>query len=183
MFHLNFSAILLLSIFFGLQVDSQSVKVFTPPSSYKIPRVLYARALLLQHGKEDAATGVVKNGKVEPGTILATWENYSSEPPYFPIYKSTDKGKTWSEISKVKDAVNGWGLRYQPQLFELPIAMGGFPKGTILLSGSAIPEDLSVTQIDLYASTDRGSVNVFSLSNSRNRSLISVVSPGNSSPT
>ena len=161
MFHFNFCLFLLLSIFLGLQVESQSVKVYSPPSSYKIPRVLYARALLLQHGKEDTASQESKNGKVEPGTILATWENYSSEPPYFPIYKSTDKGKTWSEISRVKDQVNGWGLRYQPQLFELPMPMGGFPEGTILLAGSAIPEDLSVTQIDLYASTDRGSVNVF----------------------
>jgi hypothetical protein len=126
-------------------VAGQAATIYVPPSSYKIPRVLYARtALLTQDGQN--------------GTILATWENYSSEPPYFPIYKSTDQGGTWSEISKVKDQVNGWGLRYQPFLFELPEPIGGFPVGTILLAGSAIPENLSKTQIDLYASTDKGFV-------------------------
>jgi hypothetical protein len=146
MFGFNSFVLLFLSIFHGLHVEGQAVTIYSPPSSYKIPRVLYARTLLLEHKKEDA------------GTILATWENYSSEPPYFPIYRSTDKGRTWSEISKVKDEVNGWGLRYQPQLFELPEDIGGFPAGTILLAGSAIPENLAKTQIDLYASTDRGSV-------------------------
>lgn len=54
------------------------------------------------------------------------------------------------------DTVNGVGLRYQPFLYELPSAIGGFAKGTILCAGSSIPEDLSFTQIDLYASTDKG---------------------------
>jgi hypothetical protein len=127
-------------------VAGQAVTIYSPPSSYKIPRVLYARTMLLTQQDE------------HKGTILATWENYSSEPPYFPIYKSTDRGRTWSEISKVKDEVNGWGLRYQPFLFELPEPIGGFPAGTILLAGSAIPENLSKTQIDLYASTNKGFV-------------------------
>jgi hypothetical protein len=127
-------------------VAGQAVTIYAPPSSYKIPRVLYARTTLLTQQDE------------HNGTILATWENYSSEPPYFPIYRSIDQGRTWSEISKVKDEVNGWGLRYQPFLFELPEPIGGFPVGTILLAGSAIPENLAKTQIDLYASTDKGFV-------------------------
>jgi hypothetical protein len=115
--------------------------VYRPAASYKIPRVLYARTLALREGG-----------------ILATWEDYGPEPPYFPIYKSKDNGKTWTEISRVNDAVNGWGLRYQPFLYQLPEPFGGFPAGTILLAGSAIPQDLSKTQLDLYASTDLGSV-------------------------
>jgi hypothetical protein len=113
--------------------------IYRPPASYKIPRVLYARTLALREGG-----------------ILATWEDYGPEPPVFPIFKSKDNGKTWSEISRVKDAVNGWGLRYQPFLYQLPEPFGGFPAGTILLAGSAIPRDLSITQLDLYASTDLG---------------------------
>lgn len=117
-----------------------NVTIYSPPSSYKIPRVLYARTLLL---KSD-------------NVILATWENYGPEPPYFPIYQSTDQGRTWAEIGRVKDQVNGWGLRYQPFLYELPVEYGGFPAGTILCAGSAIPADLSVTQLELYASLDKG---------------------------
>jgi hypothetical protein len=113
--------------------------IYSPPSSYKIPRVLYARTLL-----------------TSDETLLATWEDYGPEPPYFPIYESKDEGRTWSEIGRVKDQKFGWGLRYQPFLYELPEEYGGFPAGTILCAGSAIPADLSVTQLELYASSDKG---------------------------
>ena len=91
--------------------------------------------------------------------------------PYFPIYRSTNGGQTWTEISRVQvswqmnllenradrqDTVNNWGLRYQPQLYVLPQAMGGFAAGTVLLAGNSIPGDLSKTKLDLYASTDNG---------------------------
>ncbi|KAF2396176.1 exo-1,5-alpha-L-arabinofuranobiosidase [Trichodelitschia bisporula] len=120
------------------------VTIFSPPSSYKIPRVLYARSLLLKEPTNDNRV------------ILATWENYSQEPPWFPIYQSTDLGRTWKEISKVHDQVKGWGLRYQPFLYELEEPIGDFEAGTLLISGSAIPADLSQTWIELYASKDRG---------------------------
>ena len=66
--------------------------VFDPPSDYIVPRTLYARTML--HSDQQ--------------TIYATWENYSPEGGnnplvYFPIYKSTDLGKTWEHISNVTD--------------------------------------------------------------------------------
>ncbi|ORY13961.1 hypothetical protein BCR34DRAFT_586178 [Clohesyomyces aquaticus] len=117
------------------------VVVYTPPSTYTDPRVLYTRTVQLPDGD-----------------ILATWENYSPEPPavYFPIHRSSDGGYTWKELSRVQDQVNGWGLRYQPVLYVLPEDIGEFPAGTVLLAGSSIPTDLSRTQIDLYASRDKG---------------------------
>lgn len=117
------------------------VTIFSPPADYNIPRVLYARSVLLDNGD-----------------LLATWENYSPEPPlvYFPIYKSSDHGKSWKHISNVTDQVNGWGLRYQPFLYELPQAIGNYSAGTILCAGNSIPTNLSNTQIDIYASTDKG---------------------------
>ncbi|KAG2417599.1 hypothetical protein HFD88_008818 [Aspergillus terreus] len=115
--------------------------LFQPPSNYTIPRTLYPR-----------------NEQLPNGDLLATWENYSPEPPavYFPIYRSTDHGQTWSELSQVHDTANGLGLRYQPFLYHLPERIGKFPAGTLLLAGSSIPTDLSSTQIDLYASRDEG---------------------------
>lgn len=119
------------------------VTIFSPPADYVIPRTLYARSVLLDNGD-----------------LLATWENYSREPKnnsvYFPIYKSSDHGKSWKHISNVTDQVNGWGLRYQPFLYELPQAVGNYSAGTILLAGNSIPTNLSNTQIDIYASTDKG---------------------------
>lgn len=117
--------------------------LYVPPSDYTDPRVLYARTVELTHSSN---------------TLLATWENYSPEPPlvYFPIWQSTDHGATWTHISNVTDQVNDWGLRYQPVLYELPVDFGGFAAGTVLLAGNSIPTNLSNTQIDLYASQDAG---------------------------
>ncbi|KAK7415799.1 hypothetical protein QQZ08_012239 [Neonectria magnoliae] len=134
----------LLSLALPLAAVAQTISnlsIFDPPSDYLDPQVLYARPL-----------------ELSDGTLLATWENYSPEPPmvYFPIVKSTDGGKSWKQISKVTDQVNGWGLRYQPFLYQLPQRFGKYPKGTILCSGSSIPTDLSVTLIEVYASLDKG---------------------------
>lgn len=41
-------------------------------------------------------------------------------------------------------------------MYVLPQAFGGYAAGTILLAGNSIPEDLSQTRIDVYASTDLG---------------------------
>lgn len=125
-----------------------NVTVFSPPANYTIPRTLYARTLLLNQDHE-------KN----PNVLLATWENYlpnNDSFPYFPIYQSLDGGHSWSERSRVYDQVNGWGLRYQPFLYELSHPIGNFSAGDILLAGNSIPDDLSLTQIDLYISHDKG---------------------------
>lgn len=118
-----------------------NVTIFTPPSNYTDPQVLYAR-----------------NVQLPNGDILATWENYSPEPPpvYFPIFRSSDYGRTWKPISKVQDTANHLGLRYQPFLYYLPEPIGAYPAGTLLLAGNSIPTDLSSTHIDLYASSDSG---------------------------
>ncbi|KAI1653703.1 glycoside hydrolase family 93 protein [Daldinia decipiens] len=121
--------------------ELSQVVVYSPPSNYTDPRVLYARTAQLPNND-----------------ILATWENYSPEPPavYFPIYRSSDKGATWTELSRVEDQGSGYGLRYQPFLYVLPEDFAGYKKGDVLLAGSSIPTDLSTTQLDLYASSDSG---------------------------
>ncbi|KAJ1323338.1 sialidase-1 [Microdochium nivale] len=125
------------------QTQTSDLTIFSPPSNagWVDPRVLYARAI-----------------QITGGALLATWENYSPEPPlvYFPIFRSTDNGRTWAEIGRVRDTVNNWGNRYQPMLYELPQAIGNYPAGTILLAGNSIPTDLSKTKIDVYASRDQG---------------------------
>lgn len=115
--------------------------IFQSPPNYTVPGTLYARTL-----------------ELPDGSLLATWENYSPEPPlvYFPIYKSTDSALTWHEISRVTDQVNNWGLRYQPFLYLLPEPIADLPPNSILLAGNSIPTNLSNTQIDLYSSTDNG---------------------------
>ncbi|MEU6251347.1 RICIN domain-containing protein [Streptomyces sp. NPDC047043] len=121
-----------------------SQTMYTPPSNAPSPGSLYPRALRLQH-----------NGSSN-GTILATFEQYTNGTPVFPIYRSTDNGNSWKKLSDVADTQNGWGMRWEPELFELPTAMGDFPAGTVLAAGASVPADRSAIKIDVYASTDRG---------------------------
>jgi hypothetical protein len=108
--------------------------IFTPPegTSVSYPRIV----------------------ELSDGTILATCSWFQNETdPYFPIYQSKDGGWTWKHISNLTDQVNGIGMNLQPALAELPYAIGGFPKGTVLGSGNSAG---STTNIDLYASPDKG---------------------------
>ncbi|WP_406430734.1 RICIN domain-containing protein [Streptomyces sp. NBC_00631] len=121
-----------------------SQTMYTPPSNAPAPGSLYPRAIQLQH-----------SGSAN-GTVLATFEQYTSGTPVFPVYRSTDNGNSWTHISDVADTQNGWGMRWEPQLFELPTAIGNFPAGTLLIAGDSVPGDRSATKIDMYASTDHG---------------------------
>ena len=132
-----------------------NVTIFDPPPNYTVPRTLYARTLLIDEGHREPWS----SSSSPSYTLLATWENYlphNDSFPYFPIYQSFDQGRTWSERSRVHDQLNNWGLRYQPFLYLLEEPFAGFRPGTILLAGNSIPNDLSKTQIDLYASRDQG---------------------------
>ncbi|MGW2525327.1 RICIN domain-containing protein [Streptomyces sp. NPDC001617] len=121
-----------------------SQTMYTPPSNAPAPGSLYPRAIRLEHSGSSN------------GTMLATFEQSSSGMPVFPIYRSTNNGNSWTQISSVADTQNGWGMRWEPELFELPTAVGNFPAGTILAAGASVPADRSAIKIDVYASTDHG---------------------------
>ena len=138
--------------------------LYTPPEEASGPGAMYPRVTRLLH--DDA----------EGETLLATFEHYASgdpdcpdpfeiegtdsppvpDDPYFPVYRSTDGGDSWDPFSAISDTENGWGLRYQPVLFELPESVGPWDAGTVLAAGNSIPEDRSQTKLDVYASTDGG---------------------------
>lgn len=122
--------------------------LYSPPEWSPVPGAMYPAVVRLNHEDE--------------GTLLATFECYETagregtEEPYFPIYRSTDGGRTWTEFSELRDTQHGWGLRYQPTLFEVPPGLAAWETGTVLAAGNAIPADRSKTSIDLYASEDGG---------------------------
>ncbi|GAA5434576.1 sialidase family protein [Haloarcula japonica] len=138
--------------------------LYSPPEGEPTPGSMYPRVTRLEHGSSDGTQG----------PLLATFEFYPSmsggSVPYFPVYRSTDGGRTWSEYSEIHDTSGkDWGLRYQPTLFELPQSVGPWSAGTVLAAGNAIPildapeevpegaiGELGETSIDLYASTDGG---------------------------
>lgn len=95
--------------------------------------------------------------ELSDGTILAT-AGLDSSPAVFPIFSSSDGGASWKWISNMTDQVNGLGMNAQPALAELPWAVGKFPAGTVLASGNSWGRNSThnSTNIDLYASTDKG---------------------------
>ncbi|HEU5354424.1 MAG TPA: RICIN domain-containing protein [Actinocrinis sp.] len=130
------------------QAETSGVQtVFTPTTSagFVNPGVMYARAVTLHHDGD------------ANGTMLATFETYTNSTPSFPVYKSTDGGASWSYLSQVTDTVNGYGMRWNPQIYELPAQLGGLPAGTLLEAGLSVPADRSSTEILMYDSTDQGS--------------------------
>lgn len=110
------------------------------------PKISYGRGLVITHSQ---------NPK-ENGTLIATFEQYTRSAPVFPIYKSTNEGGSWNRFSNVTDTQNSWGMRYQPSLYELPEKIGNLSAGTLICAGNSIPDDMSKTKIDLYASTNDG---------------------------
>jgi len=98
----------------------------------------------------------IKHYEGSKGNLLVTFEHYMNREPSFPIYRSTDNGETWHLLSEVEDTKNGWGMMYQPHLFELPQQVGEFPAGTIFCSGNSIPKDKSATDLLVYISRDGG---------------------------
>ncbi|MGA6222047.1 RICIN domain-containing protein [Streptomyces umbrinus] len=117
--------------------------MWQPPSGAPSYGSLYAHAIRLEHSTD------------ANGTLLASFEQYSGNG--MPVYRSTDSGHTWTQISTIQDQANSWNnIQLEPTLYELPQAIGSFPAGTIIAAGDSIPTDNSKTKIDMYASTDHG---------------------------
>jgi hypothetical protein len=137
-------ALLLASLFVSAVGAYGPLTMFTPASGSPSPGSLYPRALQLHYGGNSN------------GYMLATFEKYVSGTPTFPIYRSQDSGASWTKISDVTDTKNGWGMRYQPFLYELPQTIGSMGAGVVLAVGNSIPSDLSKTKLDVYKSVDHG---------------------------
>jgi hypothetical protein len=63
-----------------------SQTLYTPPSNAPSPGTFYPRVMRLQY-----------NGSAN-GTLLATFEQYTSGTPVFPVYRSTDNGTFWTTV-------------------------------------------------------------------------------------
>ena len=118
--------------------------VYCPEHGERRPGSMYPRCIELHHNGE-------KNG-----TLLATMERYTRDEAVFPIFESTDEAHSWKLKSVVRDTNWNMGCRFQPHLYELPCDMGSLKEGTILCAGNIIPDDFSLTSLQMYKSEDAG---------------------------
>jgi hypothetical protein len=129
-------------------VLGQGEVLFTPNPANMKEESGYPRVIRLQHSGE------------ANGTLLATFAHAGvpGEKGNMPIYRSTDNGKSWSAqpIGVVRDAINGWDIE-APALFELPVAQGDLPAGTLFAAGTAWNRpDFRQQAMQVYISRDHG---------------------------
>lgn len=145
--------LIIFTLIISLNNDAQKINVkenipalLYNSKGFPAPGAMYPRIIQIQQYKKDK------------GSLLATFEKYIdiNKKPSFPIYRSSDDGKTWKLYSQVIDTKNNYGMRYQPQLFEVPFPAAGLPAGTILCAGSSIPKDFTSTELLLFKSLDGG---------------------------
>ncbi len=132
------------------------LKIGTPKNIFLSERdvdfgstVTYPKLVELQYQANEADNGI----------MLAT---FNSSETYYRIMRSDDKGDTWTEVTQVYDNYNK-DLRggRMPMLYELPVDMGDYKKGTIFLAGTSSPiggekANYEKTAITLCSSTDLG---------------------------
>lgn len=90
------------------------------------------------------------------GTLIATYESW---PNNFNFYRSTDDGLTWTPIgAPTLSSIPNWVMKVEPDLFELPMAAGNLPAGTILLAGNCRTNDFIVNshRMEVWSSTNQG---------------------------
>ncbi|MEV4565358.1 ricin-type beta-trefoil lectin domain protein [Nonomuraea sp. NPDC049419] len=92
-------------------------------------------------------------------TMLATFARRGHNAPgSFPIYRSTDGGRTWSAnpISTITSNTPGWALG-APVLYEVPRTANGLNQGDLLAAGTAwIEGDYRAQKVEVFKSTDHG---------------------------
>lgn len=129
--------------------DNNGAVVFSPDPSatYDDSGVTYVRMITLKHSGANN------------GTMLCVFDQQIvvNGQGVWPVYKSTDSGKTWQHITDIRDNIHGTTHKMNPCIYELPQDVGNLKKGTILVAGLIIPDDWSKSQITLYKSTNVGS--------------------------
>jgi hypothetical protein len=106
----------------------------------------YPRVIRLSHGP--AAT----NGKLIASSDVGSGIDAAGAPSH-PLFQSVDNGATFTPFGTVA-AAPGSGELCCSTLFELPVAVGDLPAGTLLSAGSYLSGNTPA--IEIYISRDQG---------------------------
>ncbi|MBI5160505.1 MAG: ricin-type beta-trefoil lectin domain protein [Micrococcales bacterium] len=90
-------------------------------------------------------------------TMLATFAKAGQGTPgTLPIYRSTDGGTSWTQISTISSNTPGWDIE-APTLYEVPRSIPGLNQGDVLAAGTAWQVgNYTAQKIEVFRSTDRG---------------------------
>jgi hypothetical protein len=89
--------------------------------------------------------------------MLATFaKGGHAAPTTLPVYRSTDGGVSWTQISEISSNTPGWDLE-APTLFEVPRDIPGLDQGDVLAAGTAWDVgDYTAQKVEVFRSTDQG---------------------------
>jgi hypothetical protein len=132
------------------------------PAALPEGRVLFSPDIAAHPQEEAGYPRIIRlaHAGAANGTLLATFAHAGvpGEKGSQPIYRSTDGGKSWSArpIGVVRDTVHGWDIE-APALFELPVAQGDLPAGTLFAAGTAWNRrDFRQQAMEVFVSRDGG---------------------------
>lgn len=146
-------------------IDPASAQEFTGDVLYEPDLTTFAR-----DSASYPAMVRLEHSGAQNGTLLATHDFNSTDVldrpgaagqpnTGIPVYRSTDDGDTWTEISRIDDT-SGAAQFYFPSLFEFPQALGTYPAGTLVAGVTAMgpvgTSSPTVNNLDVYVSTDHG---------------------------
>ena len=137
-----------------IDLAPKHIRVNEKNETIRMPANLYGRVTRISHSQ----TG-------ENGVLLSTFElRQRQDDPEdklqrrqgHPVYRSEDDGRTWTLITRVRNAEHPeFSTYWMPNIFELPAQVGAYPAGTLLMGGvSGTAEDGSYLQ--LFVSSDTG---------------------------
>lgn len=100
----------------------------------------------------------IENDGSSNDTLLATFaKRFHGAPSNLPIYRSTDGGQSWSQVSTITSNTSGWDLE-APVLYEVPYTANGLTAGDILAAGTAWDVgDYTAQKVEVFRSTNQGS--------------------------
>ena len=132
------------------------------PPSPSAGQILFSPDVTAHPQEEAGYPRVIRLQHAGPanGTLLATFAHAGvpGQKGDLPIFRSTDGGKNWSAqpIGVVRDTVHGWDIE-APALFELPVAQGDLPAGTLFAAGTAWNrKDFRQQAMEIFTSRDGG---------------------------
>jgi len=114
-------------------------------STYPKGTAGYPRAITVQHDGSASRT------------VLATFARSGHNgPTTLPVYRSTNSGSSWSQISTVSSNTPGWDLE-APTLYEVPRTINGLNQGDLLAAGTAWRiGDYTTQKVEVFKSTNGG---------------------------
>ncbi len=152
----------LLALAAGLAVAMSGIAAAAPttPASADEPGDILYSPDLTEH--PDGTAGYprairLKHDGTSDQTFLATFARGGhGGPTTMPIYRSTDAGQSWNQISTVSSHTAGWDIE-APTLFEVPRDIPGLDAGDLLAAGTAWNVgDYSAQKVEVFRSTDGG---------------------------